>query len=355
MLHSGTTVRVYADTLVTTEHIKKALIRSQAGPEYPPIGVESESEFLIKVAVNPTFLKSGDAIHEPFRMSSTESGMDSLLSSLASLERKFKEHEDMNITDEEANAAVRRVVDAIGVGTSPPTGVAFAPVHTYVHQLDKTPKPWSSSIVVPPFACHWGIVVGPPERQTLFHLLFVDDVGRQAESSTVENKNIQFHYARVGSLANTQYVGQTRYHTDQLVALGDAMIREFGSYHRLFWNCQTFAKCYLRVITGDHEAKFDNWTSADTSRLFLCAFLVGTPFATTNKVKENLQAERLIRKIESIPEQVTTEDQSAQTIAAIYEALKQDPSWGSKVGKLEDMSARPGFFDQLLKRLFGKD
>ena len=29
---------IYADTVVTTEHIKKALIRSQAGPEYRPMG-----------------------------------------------------------------------------------------------------------------------------------------------------------------------------------------------------------------------------------------------------------------------------------------------------------------------------
>ena len=282
--------------------------------------------------------------------------MKSLLSSLASLDRKFKEHESMNMTDEEANLAVRRVGDAAGDGRNPPTEVAMSPVHTYVHQLDKTPKVWSSSIVVPPFASHWGIVVGPPENQRLFHLLFVDDVGRAAESSTVENRQIRFHDQSLERpMANTNHVGQTRYNTDQLVALGRAMIREFGSYHRLFWNCQTFAKCYLRVITGNYEAKFENWTSADTSRLFLCAFLVGTPYATTNKVKEDWQAERLIRKIESIPEHLSTEDESAQTITAIYEALKQDRSWGSEVGKLEDMSARPGFFNQLLKRILGKD
>ena len=109
--------------------------------------------------------------------------MESLLSSLASLDRKFKEHESMNMTDEEANVAVRRVGDAAGVGRNPPTEVAMSPVHTYVHQLDKTPKDWSTSNVVPAFACHWGIVVGPPDSQRIFHLLFVDDVGREAETS----------------------------------------------------------------------------------------------------------------------------------------------------------------------------
>ena len=300
----------------------------------------------------------GDAIIEPFRTSSlVDSGMESLLSSLARFEAKLREHGEMEITNEEANAVVKRVIDTAGVGTNEPIEVALAPVHTYVHQLDKTPSAWpSSAIVVPPFACHWGIVVGAPESQRLFHLLFVEDVGREAQSSTVENKYIRFHDSTIQRLLpNTKYVGQTCYNTDQLNALGRAMIREFGSYHRVFWNCQTFAKCYLRVITGDHEANFSNWTSADTSRLFLCAFLVGTPFATTIKVKENAHAERLIKKIESIPEHLPTEDKSARAIMAIYEGLKQDPSWGNEVGKLEDTSSRPGFLDRLLKLLFGKN
>jgi len=61
----------------------------------------------------------------------------------------------MEITNDEANAMVQRVVDTIGAGTNQPTGVALVPMHTYVHQLDKTlTASGSSSIVVPPFACH---------------------------------------------------------------------------------------------------------------------------------------------------------------------------------------------------------
>jgi len=283
--------------------------------------------------------------------------MESVLSSLARLEAKLRENGDMEITKEEATAVVKRVIDAAGVGVCEPTEVALAPVHTYVHQLDKSSTAWASSaIVVPSFACHWGIVVGQPESQRLFHLLFVEEGAGEVESSTVENKYIRFHDTKLGRpLANTKYVGQTRYNTDQLDALGVAMIREFGNYHKVFWNCQTFAKCYLRVITGDYEADFSDWSSADTSRLFLCAFLVGAPFATTNKKKEKTKAERLVKKIESIPDHLTTEDKSGRAIAAIYEALKQDPSWGREVGKLEDTSDRPGFLDRMLKLLFGRN
>ena len=263
----------------------------------------------------------------------------------------------MEITNEEADAVVERVADAAGVGTNEGTRVALVPVHTYIHQLDKAASPWGGpAIIVPPFACQWGIVVGPPESQRLFHLLFVEDVGREAKNSNVENRFIRFHDTSLHRpFENTKYVGQTCYNTDQLNALGKAMIREFGNYHKVFWNCQTFAKCYLRVITGDHKAKFDNWTSADTTRLFLCAFLVGTPFTTTSKVKEKVESGRLIRKIESIPENLPAEDKSAEAIAAIYEALRQDPSWGKELGKLEDTTSREGFLDRVLRLLFGRN
>jgi hypothetical protein len=46
------------------------------------------------------------------------------------------------------------------------------------------------------------------------------------------------------------------------------MIEAFGDYHRVFWNCQTFAKCYLEVICGKTaRANFDTWTLSDTSNM----------------------------------------------------------------------------------------
>jgi len=281
--------------------------------------------------------------------------MEPLLSSLVHFERNLKGDDRMEITDEEANAMVKRVIDAADTGRNEAAGVSLVPVHTYIHQLDKTASS-QSAIIVPPFAWHWGIVVGPPESQRLFHLLFVHDVGGAAENSKVENGFIRFRSTSLDRPMETpKYIGQTRYDTHQLNALGKAMIREFGNYHRLFWNCQTFAKCYIRLITQDHEAKFDKWISAGTSRLFLCAFLIGTPFPTTSKVKENITAERLICKMESIPEILPTDDKSAQAIAAIYEALRQDPSWGYELTKSEGTTVRPRFWGHLSKLLFRRN
>lgn len=274
--------------------------------------------------------------------------------SLAIFEQRLKEEKAMQITDEEADRVVARVVDIVGTGTGEPSGVTLAPVHTYVHQVEKEPIPWASStIVIPPFASHWGIIVGAPKNQKLFHLIFVPSIEGEVRNSTVENESIRFHVSKLYKpLPNAKYIGETRYSNDELEQLGEAMIQEFGSYHKVFWNCQTFAKCYLRVITGNRQANFANWTAADTSRLFLCAFLVGAPFASTNKVKENTRTQELVKQIESIPNSLSTQDKSGRAIAAMYAALKQDPSWGSELGKLDDTAGERGFLDRLFKLLF---
>jgi hypothetical protein len=49
--------------------------------------------------------------------------------------------------------------------------------------------------------------------------------------------------------------------------IGEKLIAAFGDYHKIFWNCQTFAKVFLRNICGKPEADFGHWTSTDTTKL----------------------------------------------------------------------------------------
>ena len=51
---------------------------------------------------------------------------------------------------------------------------------------------------------------------------------------------------------------------------------------------------------GHARSTFDHRTSADTSRLFMCAFLIGAPVAKTNKTKENVRMKTLVNKVNSI-------------------------------------------------------
>ena len=282
--------------------------------------------------------------------------MDSLLSSLLQFERRLKTDETMRLTEEEMDGVVKRISESAQRRTGDRRKIGLVPVHTYVHQATKALIPGTSPcIAVPAFASHWGIVVGEGNHQKLFHLVFVDDMDGDGSSSAVENQKIRFHmWEPFKPPPDIKHVGNTHYSIEELEALGDAMIHEFGSYHKVFWNCQAFAKCYLRVVTGDIAAKFDDWTSADTSRLFLCAFLVGAPFATTNKFRENSRSEKLVKQIESIPANLSAAERSGRAIEAMYRHLRQDPSWGAEHGQLSDTTGTPAFLERVITLLFGK-
>ena len=47
-----------------------------------------------------------------------------------------------------------------------------------------------------------------------------------------------------------EIVGETTFSMDALFTIGEALIAAFGPYQWVFWNCQVFAKIYLRLITG---------------------------------------------------------------------------------------------------------
>jgi hypothetical protein len=169
-----------------------------------------------------------------------------------------------------------------------PTAVNVLPVSSYVTQA-KPSVPGSASIVpnMPPFAAHWGIVIGIPRKEHkafLFHLVLDED------EEGIRSVQFAGHLVGPGSKSikrgEVKQVGETRFGLDELVRIGEEMIRAFGNYHLVFWNCQMFAKCYLRVITGS-DASFDHWTTADVTNLFLCAFVISTPIASTSKLKEH--------------------------------------------------------------------
>jgi hypothetical protein len=119
-----------------------------------------------------------------------------------------------------------------------------------------------------------------------------------------------------------QQVGQTRFSVSELIRIGAEMIKAFGNYHFVFWNCQMFAKCYLRVITGSDTA-FTQWTSADVTNLFLCAFVVPFPIASTSKTIE----QRKMMQLRKVGAQATrwqadiqNEEQTELTEAELFKA-----------------------------------
>ena len=47
--------------------------------------------------------------------------------------------------------------------------------------------------------------------------------------------------------ATVQSVGHEKYSVLELIRIGEDMIKAFRNHYLIPWNCQTFAKCYLRV------------------------------------------------------------------------------------------------------------
>ena len=197
----------------------------------------------------------------------------------------------LEITPERAQEIIRTIsLDHREQGTS--TLVNVLPVSTYVAQSKEDDA--GSAYVSPkqpPFASHWGIVIGDPneEREAiLLHLLLSDKNGKRYVRFRITDLDDGDWI--VG--AAVKQVGETRFTIQQLLRIGKDMIRAFGNYHVVFWNCQMFAKCYLHVITGS-DAAFTQWTSADATNLFLCALVVPIPIASTSRLNERRKMKQL--------------------------------------------------------------
>ena len=125
---------------------------------------------------------------------------------------------------------------------------------------------------------------------TMFHLVLDrDHDGKRTVAFYYHS--VRPHQLHVDTSA-VKAVGTTHYEHAQLVRIGEKMIDQFGNYHRVFWNCQMFARCYLRVITGN-DAVFDEWTSADVTNLFLCGLIIPAPFGTSKVVRQAIKERRL--------------------------------------------------------------
>jgi hypothetical protein len=107
-----------------------------------------------------------------------------------------------------------------------------------------------NGVVVLPFATHWGVVID----ETLYHLVFANHGDAESNVSRFarEGHSIKFEYNSASDkVIESKIIGKTKYSHQELIKIGKALIKAFGSYHRLFWNCQVFAECFLCFIADD--------------------------------------------------------------------------------------------------------
>jgi len=271
----------------------------------------------------------------------------------------------LEVTLEQCKDIVSKV-ESIGHAQQPtPMAITLYPVSTYV--FDQKNPFFGSALVcpsLPKFASHWAIVVEEVSASrtlaTMFHLVLNRNRDRN-RAVTFYHHSIQPHELNIDA-ATVKAVGSTHYELGQLRRIGEKMIDEFGNYHRVFWNCQMFARCYLRVITGN-DAVFDQWTSADVTNLFLCALIIPVPFSSSKVVKQAVKERRLQqtgKKAAAIPllppdttqVEVTEErlfELSDQVIDAMVEQWETDQKLSAEI---KDSSDKLGLFAQIWKSLF---
>jgi hypothetical protein len=92
-----------------------------------------------------------------------------------------------------------------------------------------------------------------------YHLTFHDAAAAELSLPTGTSRAVGFTPMFLNDIPEgIKWVGTTRYVHGERMAIGEKMIEAFGSYHRVFWNCQHFARLYLKVIT-DGAGAFDEY------------------------------------------------------------------------------------------------
>jgi hypothetical protein len=119
---------------------------------------------------------------------------------------------------------------------------------------------------VPSFANHWGVIVG----DTIYHITYH---ARQTIVFTWE------YWEKEDSPSyNIRRVGTTHYIHEELTSIGNyppepakltgkAMFAKFGPYHRKAWNCQIFAKIFLKAVCIEPWVEFNTLTLLDAERV----------------------------------------------------------------------------------------
>lgn len=181
--------------------------------------------------------------------------------------------------------------------------VSIGRVGTYIYRTEMSKTDSKRRIVFPTFASHWVIMVfeswSPNKHGHGYHLTFHDVAAAESSPPPGMSRAVKFTSIVMDTIPEgTKEVGTTRFtHQDRMI-IGEKMIKAFGSYHRVFWNCQHFARLYLSVIT-DGLGAFDEWTFSQASNLFLCAFIITTPVALTNKTMEAKKAKNILEQFSS--------------------------------------------------------
>jgi hypothetical protein len=180
-----------------------------------------------------------------------------------------------NIPDHETHKVIQDSLTLVKI--SPPLQTSdsklfIVPIETYDASMCGPLVTAAEAKVVPGIASHWGVVmeIRRPKGATyrvLYHLTFEE---WQDESPGDFHRKVALYFKTIDTTFGTE-VGTTCENMENVYEIGKKLVKEFGSYHHVFWNCRLFLNCFLRILTKS-DNDFYGYFPAERSKIFIPAF-----------------------------------------------------------------------------------
>jgi len=136
---------------------------------------------------------------------------------------------------------------------------------------------------------------------TLYHfrMLFVEKKPIKIEFTFKKVTGIKYQEKKI--------LGQTKFKLPQLDSIGSKLIELFGTYHRIFWNCEGFVSCFLDIIC---DSNYEPVTTITNSERLRAALFVGINTKRTSipneasKTEVEIASDTVISTVVPITEEV---------------------------------------------------
>lgn len=234
-----------------------------------------------------------------------------------------------NISDHETDKVIQDSPTLVKI--SPPIQTSdsklfVVPIETYDTSMCGPLVTAAEAIVVPGIASHWGVVleIQQPKGFTfrvLYHLMFNE--WQDASTDDIHRK-VALYFETVDTTFGTE-VGTTRESMEGVYEIGKKLVKEFGSYHHVFWNCRVFMNCFLRILTKS-DNDFYQYFPPERSKLFVPAFHLSADIKP-RKSNQNVLLSDLKALLENGDIGTLDVTKSDMLISYLYDEAQADPKW----------------------------
>jgi len=234
-----------------------------------------------------------------------------------------------NIPDHETDKVIQDSPNLVKISPlfQPSDSKLFVvPIETYDTSMCGPFVTVAEAKVVPGIASHWGVVLEIPRPKgasyrVLYHLTFNE---WQDQSTGDTHRKVALYFETVDTTFGKE-VGTTNESMEDVCEIGEKLLKEFGSYHHVFWNCRLFMNCFLRILTKS-DNDFYEYFPLEKSKIFVPAFHLSEDIKPC-KSKQNVLLSELKALLEKGDIGTLDESKSDLVISYLYDEAQADPKW----------------------------